>query len=470
MQPHPGPPLEKGRGKSLWGGRFSEPVAEIAHRFSSSIHIDGRLYREDIAGSIAHTKGLIAAGILTPAEGDAIVTGLNEVCREIESGEFQFDDSMEDVHMAIEARLTEKIGGVGGKLHTGRSRNDQVATDVRLYLKSALSDLVGHVQQLQQALLSQAERHVDTVAPGYTHMQRAQPILLAHHLLAYVEMFGRDAERFIDALKRVDRSPLGASAFAGTSYPIDRAIAATELGFSDVLANSMDAVSDRDHLIEVVSDCAIVMMHLSRIAEELVIWSTSEFGFVRMSDAVTTGSSIMPQKKNPDMAELTRGKVGRVYGDLMNLLTIMKALPMAYNRDLQEDKEPLFDAIDTTRDSLAMMAYMLGETTFNSGTLARAAESDALIATEIADYLTRKGLPFRESHDVTGRIVAHAEQQGTSIRELTTEALLRFSPLFAEDVHAFLDPRRSLSEKKTLGSTNPNLVAEQIARWKKRLA
>jgi argininosuccinate lyase len=456
--------------KALWGGRFSEPVAEIAHRFSSSIHVDGRLYREDIAGSIAHTKGLIAAGILSSDEGSAIVTGLNEVCREIESGEFQFDRTMEDVHMAIEGRLIQKIGAVGGKLHTGRSRNDQVATDVRLYLRRTVLELVEQVTHVQRALLAQADSHKDTIAPGYTHLQRAQPTLLAHHLLAYVEMFGRDAERLSDALKRVDRSPLGASAFAGTSYPIDRTVAASALDFSQVLQNSMDAVSDRDHLIEVVSDCAIIMMHLSRLAEELVIWSTSEFGFVKMSDAVTTGSSIMPQKKNPDMAELTRGKVGRVYGDLMNLLTIMKSLPMAYNRDLQEDKEPLFDAIDTTRDSLAMMAYMIGETTFQKNSLTRAAESDQLIATEVADYLARKGLPFREAHEVTGRIVAHAERTHTSIRELSTEALLTFSPLFAEDVHEFLDPRRSLKEKKTAGSTNPGLVAEQVALWKSRLA
>jgi argininosuccinate lyase len=455
--------------KALWGGRFSEPVAEIAHRFSSSIRVDGRLYREDIAGSIAHAKGLVQAGILSAAEGEMIEAGLNEVLSEIESGQFRFDDSMEDVHLAIEARLTQKIGAVGGKLHTGRSRNDQVATDVRLYVRRSIEELVASIRAVQLSLLNQADRHRATVAPGYTHMQRAQPILLAHHLLAYVEMFGRDAERLIDAAKRVDRSPLGASAFAGTSYPIDRTVAANELGFSEVLANSIDAVSDRDHLIEVVSDCAIVMMHLSRLSEELVIWSTSEFGFVRMSDAVTTGSSIMPQKKNPDMAELIRGKVGRVYGDLMNLLTIMKSLPMAYNRDLQEDKEPLFDAIDTTRDSLGMMAYMIGETTFNCDTLTRAAGSDLLIATEVADYLTRKGLPFREAHEVTGRIVAHAEQTGTSIREMSTEALQGFSPLFSVDVHAFLEPSKSIQEKKTFGSTNPELVAHQIEQWKKRL-
>ncbi len=453
---------------ALWGGRFQEAISEIAHRFSSSIALDGKLWREDIRGSIAHARMLGSCGIITKDEASIIIAGLEDVAIEIESGAFQFDDSMEDVHLAIEKRLTEKIGAVGGKLHTGRSRNDQVATDERLYLKRAIPELSEKVSSVMSELLTKAEEYIEAIMPGYTHLQRAQPVLLSHHLLAYVEMFGRDNERLSDTLRRVDRSPLGAAAFAGTSYPIDRAMAAQELGFASVLGNSIDAVSDRDYLIELASACSIIMMHLSRMAEELVIWSTREFGFVTMSDAVTTGSSIMPQKKNPDMAELIRGKVGRVYGTLINLLTLMKGLPLAYNRDMQEDKQPMFEAIETTRDSVEMMALILRETTFNVERMESAARGE-LMATEIADYLVRtKRIPFREAHHITGRIVSFAEKQEKNLDEISLDEYRVFSEHFEQDIFSYLDPRKSVIEKRSAGSTNPNMVRAAIALWRER--
>ena len=451
---------------ALWGGRFQEAISQIAHRFSSSIALDGKLWREDIRGSIAHARMLGECGIITKEEAQAIIAGLEDVAGEVESGVFQFDDSMEDVHLAIEKQLTEKIGTVGGKLHTGRSRNDQVAVDERLYLKHAVPDLSEKVSLVIEALLKKAEEYIDAIMPGYTHLQRAQPVLLAHHLLAYVEMFARDRERLAGVLSRIDRSPLGAAAFAGTSYPIDREMTARELGFAGILNNSIDAVSDRDYLIELASTCSIIMMHLSRMAEELVIWSTREFGFVTMSDAVTTGSSIMPQKKNPDMAELIRGKVGRVYGALINLLTMMKSLPLAYNRDMQEDKQPMFDAIETTGDSLEMTALLLRETTFNTDRM-KSAASGELMATEIADYLVRKKkVPFREAHHISGRIVSFAEGQSKDLDKLSLEEYRNFSEHFDRDIFNYLDPCRSLIEKRSAGSTNPDMVSEAIRKWR----
>lgn len=452
--------------KALWGGRFKEAIADIAHRFSSSIAIDSKLWREDIHGSIAHAKMLGATGIIAPNESKAIVDALGVIAIEIENGALKFDRSMEDVHLAIEKWLTEKIGATGGKLHTGRSRNDQVATDERLYLKSAIPELAASITAVMNALLDSAEQHVDAIMPGYTHMQHAQPVLLAHHLLAYVEMLASDRERFDDCLGRVDQSPLGAAAFAGTPHPIDRNMTARELGFESLVENSIAAVSDRAHLIELASVCSIVMMHLSRMAEELVLWSTREFGFVTMSDRVTTGSSIMPQKKNPDMAELIRGKVGCVYGALINLLTMMKGLPLTYNRDMQEDKQPMFDAVETTRDSLQMMAYLLQETTFNTSRMREAVTNGDLMATEIADYLTRKGMPFRDAHHVTGRIVAMAFEDNVALSQLSLSLLQTFSPLIADDIFSHLDPQRSLVEKRSLGSTNPEMVRTAIARWR----
>ena len=448
---------------ALWGGRFQEAISEIAHRFSSSISLDGKLWREDIRGSIAHARMLGVCGIITKEEASIIIAGLEDVAIEVESGAFQFDDSMEDVHLAIEQRLTEKIGAVGGKLHTGRSRNDQIATDERLYLKQAIPELSEKASSVINELVTKAEEYLDAIMPGYTHLQRAQPVLLSHHLLAYVEMFGRDKERLAGVLDRVNRSPLGAAAFAGTSYPIDRAMTAQELGFASTLQNSIDAVSDRDYLIELASTCSIIMMHLSRIAEELVIWSTREFGFVTMSDAVTTGSSIMPQKKNPDMAELVRGKVGRVYGALINLLTLMKGLPLAYNRDMQEDKQPMFDAIETTGDSLEMMALILRETTFNHERMESAARGE-LMATEIADYLVRaKNVPFREAHHITGTIVSFAEKSEKNLDEISLDEYRSFSEHFGPDLFEYLDPRKSIGEKKSAGSTNPDMVRKAIA-------
>ncbi len=456
------------KNSALWGGRFQKPIAEVAHKFSSSIALDGKLWREDIRGSLAHAEMLGATGIIPEEEVDVIIKGLNEISHEIDRGEFQFDPSMEDVHLAIEQRLIQKVGSVGGKLHTGRSRNDQVALDERLYLKQAIATLNEKIADLIEALLTKAEEHADTVMPGYTHMQRAQPVLLSHHLLAYIRMLSRDAYRLDDALTRVDRSPLGAAAFAGTSYPIDREMTAKALGFSIVMPNSIDAVSDRDHLIEVASACSIIMMHLSRMAEELVIWSSTEFGFVTMSDAVTTGSSIMPQKKNPDMAELIRGKVGRVYGSLINLLTTMKALPLAYNRDMQEDKQPMFDALETTTDSVEMMALVIRETTYNAERMEDTVRAGHLMATEIADYLARKGMPFREAHHVTGKIVAYADKKKKSLEELTIEEYQSFSDKFKKSIYRSLDPRKSLEEKRSFGSTNPEMVRAELEAWRKR--
>ncbi len=455
---------------ALWAGRFSEAIADLAHRFSSSIALDGKLWREDIRGSIAHARMLGRTGIIDVHESDQIIAGLEVIAKEIESGVFQFDASMEDVHLAIEQRLTEQIGSVGGKVHTGRSRNDQIALDERLYLKRVLPNLNAGLSALIQQLLQIAEQHIDSLMPGYTHLQRAQPVLLSHHLLAYVEMFGRDIERLSDCIRRIDRSPLGAAAFAGTSYPLDRERTATELGFSSVLRNSIDAVSDRDYLIETVSVCSIIMMHLSRMADELVIWSTKEFGYATMSDSVTTGSSIMPQKKNPDMAELTRGKVGRVYGALVNLLTTMKALPLAYNRDMQEDKQPMFDAVETTGDSLEMMAFLLRETTFHSEKMSAEVQNDLLTATEIADYLTRKGIPFREAHGITGNIVAYAIENHMALPTIPLGVLQGFSTHIESDLFEYLDPRRSVDEKRSAGSTNPVMVRAEIVRWKQQLS
>jgi len=456
--------------KALWAGRFEQPIDEVAHRFSSSIAVDSKLWREDIRGSIAHARMLAEAGIIARDEAEQIIDGLTSIVSEIEIGVFQFDDSMEDVHLAIEQRLTEKIGAVGGKLHTGRSRNDQVALDERLYLKRAIPQIIDRAVDLISALLDQAETHVDTLMPGYTHVQRAQPVLLSHHLLAYVEMLGRDVERLRDCGSRLDRSPLGAAAFAGTSYPIDREAVANELGFSGTVANSIDAVSDRDYLIELASACSIIMMHLSRMAEELVLWSTTEFGFVTMSDAVTTGSSIMPQKKNPDMAELVRGKVGRVYGSLINLLTIMKGLPLAYNRDMQEDKAPMFEVVTTTHDSLEMMALVIRETTFDRDRMQQTTDQGYLTATELADYLVRKGIPFREAHYITGRAVAHAELREQPLQEMPLGILRSFSDKIEEDIYRFLDPATSVLEKRSPGSTNPEFVRNAIASWRTRLA
>lgn len=451
--------------KSLWGGRFKTALSESALRFSSSIDLDKTLYQEDIRGSIAHVEMLASCRIISGEESRRIRTALKEILAEIESGSLDLSWEKEDIHMAIEQRLIQKVGPIGGKLHTGRSRNDQVALDERLYLRTAIIELKKLVAQFQRVLLYKSEKYFGTIMPGYTHLQRAQPLYLSHHLLAYIAMMERDYERLSDCYKRVNRLPLGAAALAGTSFPIDRALVAKKLGFDSVLENSMDAVADRDYIIEFVSVCCTIMMHLSRLSEELVLWTSQEFNFARIDDAYTTGSSIMPQKKNPDMAELTRGKVGRVYGDLMNILTLMKGLPMAYNRDMQEDKMPMFDAANTTRECVYIVTHMLIHTKFDKERFEAELKNDFLTATEIADYLVKAGVPFRESHSITGKIVGYCVEHGTSLSKLSLKELHRFSPKFSEDVFALLDPHNSIEHKRSAGSTAPNEVKKQIVHW-----
>lgn len=454
---------------SLWGGRFKAPLSEAALRFSSSIDLDKALYQEDIAGSIAHVEMLAAQRIITSEEARRIRTALKGIEREIASGKLDLSWEKEDIHMAIEQRLIQKVGAVGGKLHTGRSRNDQVALDERLFLRTAIQELRRLITQLQRVLLYKAEKNFGTLMPGYTHLQRAQPVYLSHHLLAYVSMLDRDVERLTDCHERVNRSPLGAAAMAGTSFPIDRAAVAKKLRFGGVIENSIDAVSDRDHLVEFIAVCSTVMMHLSRMAEELVLWSSQEFDFVRIDDAYTTGSSIMPQKKNPDMAELVRGKVGRVYGSLMNILTTMKGLPLAYNRDMQEDKQPLFDAVTTTRESVFIMTHVLVHSTFNTQRFEEELKNDFLTATEIADYLVQHGVPFRDAHAVTGRIVAYCVEHRKTLSSLTLREFHHFSHRIAEDIYGLLDPHRSIEHKRSSGSTAPQEVKRQIVHWMKVL-
>jgi argininosuccinate lyase len=450
---------------ALWSGRFTEPLSEIALKFSSSIGLDKQLYREDIAGSIAHVEMLGATHILTAAEARRIRTALNQIQKEIESGKFRLTAEYEDVHLAIEQRLIQKIGPLGGKLHTGRSRNDQVALDERLYLRSAIKELSKLIVQLQRVLLYKSEKYFGILMPGYTHLQRAQPVMLSHHLLAYVWMLERDYERLGACSARMNKLPLGAAALAGTSFPIDRARVAKKLHFDGIVENSLDAVSDRDYVIEFISACSIIMMHLSRIAEELVLWNTKEFGFVHISDAYTTGSSIMPQKKNPDMAELVRGKTGRVYGALVNLLTVMKALPLAYNRDMQEDKLPMFEAVGTTQQCLAIVSQMLVHSAFDRHRMEEELRNDFLTATEIADYLVRKGLPFRDAHAITGRVVSYCIDHRMYLGNLDIETLHTFSKLFEPDVFDYLAPHKSVEQKRSAGSTSPHDVKRQIIHW-----
>ena len=449
----------------LWSGRFKEPLSEIALKFSSSVDLDKQLYQEDIAGSIAHAEMLGAVKIISLEESRRIRTALRAIAKEIDSGKLELSWEKEDVHMAIEQRLIQKIGPIGGKLHTGRSRNDQVALDERLHLRGAIREMQKLILQLQRVLLFKAEKYFDTIMPGYTHLQRAQPVFLSHHLLAYTSMFERDFERLTDCYKRLNKLPLGAAALAGTSFPIDRAMVARKLGFDGIVENSMDAVSDRDYLIEFISACSIVMTHLSRLAEEIVLWSSQEFAFAKTDDAYTTGSSIMPQKKNPDMAELVRGKAGRVYGDLMNILTIMKGLPLAYNRDMQEDKFPLLDAVATTRQCLFIFSHILVHTKFEKNRFEEELKNDFLTSTEIADYLVKKGTPFREAHAITGKAVAYAIEHKKSLSHLTLSELKHFSALLEEDVFDLLDPHKSIEHKKSAGSTSPQEVKKQIIHW-----
>ena len=403
-------------------------------RFTVSLHFDRRLYRQDIAGSIAHVRMLARQGIVTDPEALDIVRGLGEIREEIEEGRFPWREELEDIHMNIESRLFDKIGDVAGKLHTARSRNDQVAVDVRLYVKEALGEITDAVHGLRSALVEQAEAHPKAVMPGYTHMQRAQPVLFAHHMLAYFEMLGRDDRRFRQAYESADVLPLGSGALAGVPYTIDRESVAEELGFSATSSNSMDAVSDRDFLLDLHSASAVCVMHVSRLAEELVLWSSSEFGFVRMDDRFTTGSSIMPQKRNPDFAEIARGKSGRAYGNLMALLTVLKGLPLTYNRDMQEDKEGLFDTVDSVRETLRVMAGVVSTMQIDARRMEEAARGSYSLATDIADYLVAKGIPFREAHGIVSRLSTHAAEHGKAFDELSLDVYRRFSDRFDEDV------------------------------------
>ena len=459
-------------------GRFRKPLDPEALAYSSSLAVDRRLFREDIEGSIAHVTMLARQGIVSAKDARAICNGLRAIRKEIESGGFWVKASgrganrlaADDVHMAIEQRLIETIGPRGGLLHTARSRNDQVALDERLYLRSAAESVRREARRLQKALVRKARAYRTVVMPGYTHLQRAQPVLLAHHLLAYVEMLERDRERFADCIRRAARSPLGAAALAGTPFPVDRAGVARDLGLAGIVENSLDAVSDRDVVIECIAACAITMMHLSRLAEELVLWNSTEWHFITIGEEFTTGSSIMPQKQNPDMAELVRGKTGRVYGDLVALLTVMKGLPLAYNRDMQEDKEPLFDAVDTATASLRIMARMLATVSFDPDRFAEELRHDFLLATELADYLVRKGMPFRKAHGVAGEIVRECAASGLSLPDLPLERYRRFAEEFREDLYAVLDPHASVARKRSAGSTSPKEVEKALHRWEKKLS
>jgi len=448
----------------LWDGRFNEPTDRIVEAFTSSIDVDRKLYAHDIEGSIAHCRTLERAGILTGEEADTLVEGLNRVRKEIEQGRFTFDDRLEDIHMHVESRLFELVGAVARKLHTGRSRNDQIALDIRLYLREQTGFVLDGLLRLAEALVDTAKRHLDVVMPGYTHLQRAQPVLLSHHLMAYFEMFRRDALRFEDGLRRIDVMPLGTAALAGTTYPIDRGYTAELLGFSEVSANSIDTVSDRDFIIEFLAHASLCMLHFSRLSEELVLWSSAEFGFVELPDAFATGSSIMPQKKNPDVPELTRGKTGRVVGALVALLTTMKGLPLSYNRDMQEDKVPLFDAVDTLRICIEVYVRMLPRLQFRKDVMRRSAGRGYLNATDLADYLVGKGMPFREAHECVGRAVAYALEKGRELDELELDELREFSSLIGKDVFGALTVERMIDRRISAGGTAPDQVKTALQR------
>ncbi len=455
------------------GKRAQSPTAKgLDHRalkYSASISYDQRLYRHDIAGSIAHARMLGKQKIIPPKDADLIVRGLEEIREEIDDGRFEWREDLEDIHLNIEARLREKIGDAGARLHTARSRNDQVATDVRLFVMEACDGLTAGIRDAQRALLELATANEDVITPGYTHLQRAQPVLFAHHLLAYFEMLDRDAARFAAARACADELALGSGALAGVPYPIDRESVARELGFSRVSRNSIDAVSDRDFAVDFHAAAATTMMHISRLSEEIVLWSSEEFGFVRLSSDFATGSSIMPQKRNPDVAELARGRTGRVYGNLIAILTTLKALPLAYNRDLQEDKQPLFETTDVLSSTLEVFAAMLPRLQVNRGRAERAAEGAGyLLATDVADYLVRKGVPFRDAHSVVAELVRHAESQKKPLSALTLEDYRRFSPEFEEDILS-LDIRSSVEARDVVGGTAPKRVKAALAEARKRL-
>lgn len=447
----------------LWKGRFAKEENELANEFNSSVKFDKRLWHEDISGSIAHAKMLCKQGIISEKDCDSLVTHLKELLWDIEAGREYYESEDEDIHMFVERMLTKRAGNVGKKLHTARSRNDQVALDFRMYQKILIGNLDRELASVMKVLVALAKEHKETIMPGYTHLQKAQPVLFAHHLLAYYNMFSRDRERFSDCLKRTDYMPLGAGALAGTTYDTDRNYVAQELGFAHLCSNSMDAVSDRDFAIEFLSCCSTAIMHLSRLCEELILWASPDFGYIEMDDSFSTGSSIMPQKKNPDMAELIRGKTGRVYGDLMALLTVMKGLPLAYNKDMQEDKEPVFDAHDTLLHCLKMMEGMLSTMTVNVDRMAQSAKSGFMNATDAADYLVSKGIPFRDCHEIIGKMVLYCIENNKSLEELSMPELKSFSPAFDDDIYDHIDIKACIKAKKSEGSTSYASVEKQLA-------
>ena len=454
----------------MWKGRFQQETSALLQQYSESISFDWRLWRHDIAGSIAHSAALEKAGLLTKEERAQIVAGLQEIGAEIEAGKFSFKTELEDIHMNIEAELTRRIGAAGAKLHTARSRNDQVALDLRLYLRDEADALAAALRAMQRALVALGARHADVIIPGYTHLQRAQPVYFAHHLLAYVEMFDRDRDRVLDARKRINVMPLGSGAIAGSTILLDRELIARELDFPAITQNSMDAVSDRDFAVELLSALALVAVHLSRLSEDVILWASSEFKFITISDAFTTGSSLMPQKKNPDVAELTRGKTGRVIGNLVSLLTTLKGLPMTYNRDMQEDKEPVFDSVDTIKTALAVFAAMLDGISANAAACAAAVADPMLLATDLADYLVNRGIPFRQAHEVIGKAVALCAEKHCELPDLTLADYQTLSPAFAADVFACLSVATSMSARQATGAPSPQNVAAQLARWQDTLS
>ena len=453
----------------LWGGRFEGTVEEWVEQFGASISFDHQLTKFDLMGSLAHVQMLGQTGILSLEEAEQIQDGLKALLRDLEAGELHFDIANEDIHMNMEVLLTEKIGPLAGKLHTARSRNDQVATDMHLYLKEQLGHVLDKLANLNSVLLDLAEKHVETIMPGYTHLQHAQPISFAHHLMAYYNMFQRDSERFAFNLKHTDLSPLGAAALAGTTFPINRQLSSDLLGFQQPYTNSLDAVSDRDFILEFLSNASILMMHMSRFCEEVINWCSFEYQYVSLSDSFSTGSSIMPQKKNPDMAELVRGKTGRVYGHLLGLLTVMKSLPLAYNKDLQEDKEGMFDTVETILNSLDVLAGMLSSMQVHKTKMQQSTENDFSNATELADYLAEKGLPFREAHEIVGKLVLDSIKHGKNIQDWDLEELQVYHPLIEEDIYIYLRPETAVQRRNSLGGTGFEQVKFQIEQAKKEL-
>ncbi|RXT04011.1 argininosuccinate lyase [Ammoniphilus sp. CFH 90114] len=447
----------------LWGGRFTKATDKLVEEYTASIQFDQQLWKEDIAGSLAHVTMLGKCGILPLEDVETIKTGLKKVASKIENGELEFTIENEDIHMNVEKFLIEEVGPVGGKLHTGRSRNDQVATDMHLYLREQVIELVELISKLQDSLIGQAKENLDTILPGYTHLQRAQPILFAHHLMAYVAMLQRDAERLMDSWKRINMLPLGAGALAGTTFPIDREYTAELLKFDTIYMNSLDAVSDRDFIVEFLGNASLIMTHLSRLCEELVLWSSNEFAFVELDDAFCTGSSIMPQKKNPDVAELVRGKTGRVYGNLVGMLTVLKSLPLAYNKDMQEDKEGMFDTVKTLHGALSLFIPMIATMKVRKENMRKAVTQDFSNATDLADYLVNKGLPFRQAHEVVGKTVLYCIQENKYLLDLSLEEYHQFSSLFEEDIYKAIDVVQVVNARDVQGGTAKNQVEKQIA-------